>query len=168
MCLVPTRIYPTCCTHDSSHGRRLMDCCCGHSASQLVPTAANPYHSWHTAPPQPLPPPPILPTWNCWRPAGCLVTHLQLQLLNQLLRAERPWQVILVPQHQQRNAIQAGLGKQRMQLLGSNLQDTKGYRVTTRSSTWRYAGLGACGAAVAISRWCMAGDWRSAAAIIVH
>lgn len=110
-----------------------MDCCCGHSASQLVPTPT-------TAGTQ--------PRSHCHRHqsfplgTGCLVTHLQLQLLNQLLRAERPWQVILVPQHQQRNAIQAGLGKQRMQLLGSNLQDTKGHRVTTRSSTWRLCWTG--------------------------
>lgn len=50
VCLVPTRFYSTCCTHDSSHGRRLMDCCYGHSASQLAhspaatATATNPSH----------------------------------------------------------------------------------------------------------------------------
>jgi hypothetical protein len=51
-------------------------------------------------------------------------THLQLQLLDQLLRAQCSWQVILVAQHQQWDAVQAGLCKQRKQLLGSNLWGT--------------------------------------------
>lgn len=49
--------------------------------------------------------------------------HLQLQLLDQLLCAQCSWQVVLVAQHQQWDAVQAGLGQQRQQLLGGNLHD---------------------------------------------
>lgn len=58
-------------------------------------------------------------------------THLQPQPLNELLRAGRPRLVVLVAQHQQRDAPQRGLVQQSQQLSARHLWPRGGARSQT-------------------------------------